>query len=132
MTKSIKFAETMERKMVIIMGGSLYDKPDQRPWTIHRNRRGWPRWYQRWVEAWWVVTGKWSLHRAWQAGKDLGAREEYQRVVVNGGDLGPITRKVVDIAWGVALEDGSVPSSKIGNSIIALAWSNLRDQATQR
>jgi hypothetical protein len=60
-------------------------EPDPRKWTIHRNRRGWPCWYQRWLEAWWIVTGRWSLHQAWQDGLDLGARREYQRTVINGG-----------------------------------------------
>jgi len=55
---------------------------DPRPWTIHRNRRGWPCWYQRWREAWWIITGKWSLHHAWQCGHIHGTRMEYQRTVV--------------------------------------------------
>lgn len=58
---------------------------DPRKFKIYRNRRGWPCWYQRWLEAWWIVTGSWSLHRAWQDGKDYGTRMEYQRTVVNGG-----------------------------------------------
>ena len=65
-------------------------QPDPRKWKIHRNGRGRPRWYQRWLEAWWVVTGKWSLHRAWQDGKDLGSLMEYRRIIINGGDLVPI------------------------------------------
>ena len=58
---------------------------DPRPFRIYRNRRGWPRWFQRWVEAWWIIRGDWSLHRAWQAGHDHGTAVEYQRTVVNGG-----------------------------------------------
>ena len=58
---------------------------DPRPWTIHRNRRGWPTWYQRWLEAYWIVTGSWSLHRAWQCGHDHGTAMEYKRTVVMGG-----------------------------------------------
>lgn len=54
-------------------------------WPIYRNKRGWPKWYQRWLEAWWTITGKWSLHKAWQVGNDHGAACEYQRTVVNGG-----------------------------------------------
>lgn len=60
-------------------------QPDPRKWTIHRNRRGAPRWYQRWLEAWWIVTGKWSLHRAWQDGRDYGTLKEYERILINGG-----------------------------------------------
>ncbi len=40
---------------------------------------------QRVREAWWILTGKHSLHRAWQIGHDQGIAHEYQRVVVNGG-----------------------------------------------
>lgn len=54
-------------------------EPDPRRWVTHRNRSGWPCWYQRWLEAWWIVIGKWSLHRAWQDGLDHGAKMEYQR-----------------------------------------------------
>ena len=63
---------------------------DPRPWIIHRNRYGWPTWYQRWLEAWWIITGRWSLHAAWQIGKDQGGRDEYTRIMVNGGDLIPV------------------------------------------
>lgn len=61
------------------------NEPDPRSWPIYRDRRGWPVWWQRWLEAWWLVTGRWSLHRAWQAGVDHGSRMEYQRTVINGG-----------------------------------------------
>lgn len=102
---------------------------DPRPFVIRRNRMGWPRWYQRWLEAWWIVTGQWSLSRAWQEGTSYGAREEYKRVVKNGGDLMPIMRKVVDVTWGEALEDGSVPSTKIADRLIATAWQHQRAEA---
>lgn len=59
--------------------------PDPRPFKIYRDRRGWPRWYQPWLEAWWIVTGRMSLHRAWQAGMDYGTAQEYRRTVVMGG-----------------------------------------------
>lgn len=58
---------------------------DPRPWKIHRRERGRICWYQRWLEAWWIVTGRWSLHRAWQHGLDHGVRMEYHRTVVRGG-----------------------------------------------
>ncbi len=44
-----------------------------------------PVWWHRWLEAWWIITGKWSLHRAWQHGKDAGNVEAYERTVVMGG-----------------------------------------------
>ena len=58
---------------------------DPCPFKIHRNRRGWPRWYQPILEAWWVLIGRWSLHRAWQAGIHHGTEMEYRRTVINGG-----------------------------------------------
>jgi hypothetical protein len=58
---------------------------DPRPWVIHRDARGRIRWYQRIVEAWWIVRGKWSLHLAWQEGHNHGTAMEYQRTVVRGG-----------------------------------------------
>ncbi len=44
-----------------------------------------PVWWHRWLEAWWIVTGKWSLHRAWQHGMDQGHADEFHRTVVMGG-----------------------------------------------
>jgi len=58
---------------------------ENRSWKIHRGPRGQIRWYQRWFEAWWIITGKWSLHRAWQQGHDNGTASEYRRIVINGG-----------------------------------------------
>lgn len=58
---------------------------EPRRFKIYRNRKGWPRWYQRWIEAWWIITGKWSLHRAWQDGLDYGAQTEFTRTIINGG-----------------------------------------------
>lgn len=66
-------------------GDAIHKCLDPRKWTIHRNRKGSPRWYQRWLEAWWILRGEWSLHKAWQQGKDYGAACEYRRTVVNGG-----------------------------------------------
>lgn len=68
--------------------------PDPRPWPIYRNRRGWPRWYQRWIEAFWIVTGKWSLHRAWQHGHDHGTTWEFDRIIRNMGDIDAQRRNV--------------------------------------
>jgi hypothetical protein len=36
-------------------------------------------------DIWLVMSGRCSLHRAWQSGHDHGTRHEYQRTVVNGG-----------------------------------------------
>jgi hypothetical protein len=58
---------------------------DPRHFKIHRNRRGWPRWYQRYLEAWWIICGAWSLHRAWQDGVFHGSAMEHERIVINGG-----------------------------------------------
>lgn len=60
---------------------------DERNWKIYRDARGWPMWYQKYLEAWWIIRGKWSLHKAWQEGKDLGHREEWRRVITNMGDI---------------------------------------------
>lgn len=34
-------------------------------------------------EAWWILTGEWSLHRSWQKGLDEGSRLEYRRLITN-------------------------------------------------
>jgi hypothetical protein len=58
---------------------------DPRKFRIYRNHRGRIVWYQRWVEAWWILAGRWSLHKAWQDGVDHGTDREYERTVVRGG-----------------------------------------------
>ena len=60
---------------------------DPRKFKIYRNRQGWPTWYQRWFEAWWILTGEWSLHRAWQDGLTHGQHCEWRRVIINLGDI---------------------------------------------
>lgn len=56
------------------------------PWRIHRNPRNWNvRWYQRWIEAWWAVTGRYTLWHAYHDGKHEGMMAEYHRTVVMGG-----------------------------------------------
>ncbi len=52
-------------------------------------------------ELWWVLTGKWSLHTAWQAGYDDGHQDEYKRLIVNKAAVlelrhREITRKAED------------------------------------
>lgn len=59
-----------------------------RPWPIHRDRKGWIRWYQRFLEAWWIIKGEQSLHRAFQCGMDHGTRNEYARLIYNGAAEG--------------------------------------------
>lgn len=59
-----------------------------------------PRWYQGIIEAWLILSGRWTLHRAWQAGFDAGTRAEYERVVENWGDLGPLFGMVIDATAG--------------------------------
>lgn len=51
---------------------------------IWRDRRGWPRFGQRLREAWWIITGEWSLHRAWQKGHDHGHVQEVARQMRGG------------------------------------------------
>jgi len=63
---------------------------DPRPFTIYRNRRGAPRWYQTIVEAWWILTRRHSLHSAWQAGLDEGHRSEYTRLIRNKAYLAEV------------------------------------------
>ena len=63
---------------------------DPRPFKIYRNRRGGPRWYQRIVEAWWVLTRRHSLHSAWQSGHDHGSMCEYHRLITNRAYLGEV------------------------------------------
>lgn len=60
-------------------------EPDPRPFKIYRNKKGWPTWYQRFFEAYWVLTRKHTLHSAWQAGVFHGGKKEYERVIINGG-----------------------------------------------
>lgn len=61
-----------------------------RDFPIHRNRRGSPRWYQPAFEAWLVLTGQWSLHKAWQRGFDAGHLDEYRRLITNKAYLAEV------------------------------------------
>lgn len=51
--------------------------------SMHRG--GWPRtwnydsYWRRVREAWWILTGYQSLHRAWQSGYDCHIRDESSR-----------------------------------------------------
>jgi len=68
-------------------------------WTVYFTRLGVlrPRWYQPLYEAWLVLTGRESLHRAWQSGMDFGTAKEYERIIENWGDLGPILNRTINV-----------------------------------
>lgn len=70
-------------------------------------------------DIWLIITGRCSLHRAYQQGCTDGSMTEYKRVVINGGDLCPILREVVDAACGPTAEH-------IRSKVIADAWTNIR------
>lgn len=72
-------------------GGRLvYDKsrrtivsvPRGQQSSERRHSGGWPRihpydgWRARAAEAWWVLTGRFTLHRAWQTGYDQHIQDE--------------------------------------------------------
>lgn len=77
-------------------GGRLvYDKTRKLIVASEQQQRtqqpgGWPRVYpyntfaRRIREAWWVLTGQWSLHVAWQNGYDQHIMDESARRA-NGG-----------------------------------------------
>lgn len=92
-----------------------------RPWPMYRTRNGAPRWFQRWLEAFWIVTGKWSLHRAWQHGLDDGSRNEFRRVVINGGDLMPIMNATI-YATRAAMPGGARPTDEEMCDLRRKAW----------
>jgi hypothetical protein len=71
-----------------------HQERDPRRFRIHRNKRGWPRWYQRWLEAWWIITGDWSLHKAWQDGLTYGIDMEYRRLITNRAYLAEISTQI--------------------------------------
>lgn len=58
------------------------------PWPIYRDRRGYVRWYQRALEAWWIITGRWSLFSAFEAGVLRGTAREYHRLIRNRAAVG--------------------------------------------
>ena len=47
-------------------------------------------------ECYWVMTGSWSLHRAWQRGLDEGHRLEYRRLITNRAYIAEIKRQAVN------------------------------------
>lgn len=66
------------------IGRQAPSPPHPGGFRIYRDRSGTPRWFQRFVEAWWIVTGRWSLHRAWQNGLDYGSMQEWRRMRAGG------------------------------------------------
>ena len=57
---------------------------NERRGRVYTDLRGNVRWFQRWIEAWWVLTGQWTLHRAWQNGYDDHAVDEAARRMRGG------------------------------------------------
>jgi hypothetical protein len=95
-----------------------------------KHEGGWPIWkvwstweisrWQRFREAWWALTGKWTLHKAWQAGHNQGARAEYYRVVINQGDLVPYVRVATAARLYLALRqrDKSPQRKELSNALV--------------
>lgn len=73
-------------------------------WRIHRNGKGSPRWWQRFYEAWLVITGKYTFWHAWQDGKHAGAMSEYSRML-RGGDFEAVMWSYEDL--GILRRDGN-------------------------
>lgn len=95
------------------------------PWKIHRNRTGWPRWWQRGYEAWLVITGQYTFWHAWHDGKHLGARQEYERIIVNGGDLMLVIDSAI-YATTSHVMDGSEPTHPLMSGFRRRAWERYR------
>jgi|SRR5580698_7608549 hypothetical protein len=55
---------------------TTYQNGDSRRWYHGDNRQS------RWIEAWWIITGKWSLDRVYEDGIQRGIRMEYQERVL--------------------------------------------------
>lgn len=105
------------------MTQAAYDDP--RPFKIYRDRRGSPAWFQRPLEAWWVLTGRWSLHRAWQAGKDRGSTDEWTRIMRNGGDLTPVIDAAIYVTASEIL-NGQEPQATLLRVLRRKAWDRFR------
>lgn len=74
-------------------GRLVYDKtrraivtaPNGRQHVERTHSGGWPRihpydgWRARLAEAWWTLTGRFTLHRAWQNGYDQHIMDESAR-----------------------------------------------------
>lgn len=91
------------------------------PWKVHRNWRGWPCWWQRGYEAWLVITGRYTFWHAWHDGKHRGSSDEYNRVIVNGGDLGPVIDAAIYATTSHVL-NGSEPAHPLMSGFRRRAW----------
>ena len=92
--------ETMQAPNIELAGRGrlVYDKarrmivsvPNGRQYVERTHPGGWPRihpydgWRARLAETWWVLTGRFTLHRAWQNGYDQHIHDESARRA-NGG-----------------------------------------------
>lgn len=56
--------------------------------------------FARCVDAWMILTGKWTLQQYWQRGYDFGKAHEYDRIIGSWGDLLPTLHAVIDAARG--------------------------------
>lgn len=66
---------------------------------IWRRRNGAVLFAQRVREAWWILTGKWSLHRAWQRGFDGGTQSEYRRSITNLAAVADLKAMGFEVKW---------------------------------
>lgn len=53
------------------------------PYIVYRDASGRPKWFMPLYECFLVLTGRLTLHKAWQAGLDEGSAREYIRLIVN-------------------------------------------------
>lgn len=74
-----------------------------------------------------IALGRLTLHRAWQAGLDHGRMSEYQRIIVNGGDLVPFIQALREARgalwelhnWRNAAEFEEDPAVKSIDAVLA-------------
>jgi len=94
----------------------------RRPWLFTSNR-----FLQRLYEIFLVATGRYSLHRAWQLGFDQGHRDEYNRIINNGGDLIPVLDAAIKTAWEDASAEQKIGDEKL-RVLRAMAWTRFRQE----
>lgn len=97
------------------------------PWKIHRNHRGWPRWWQRFHEAWLVLSGRYTFWHAWHDGKHEGSRSEYQRIIGNGGDLVPVIDAAI-YATANEILNGQEPQVEVLRDLRKKAWERFKER----
>lgn len=90
-------------------------------WHIHRGAFGKPKWWQRWYEAWLVVTGRYTFWHAYDHGKHQGQIEEYRRIVVNGGDLVPVLDAAIYAICAKTM-NGAEPIAALMNEYRRAIW----------